>query len=146
MPHYLKLGNIPTKRHTVFRQPNGEMYAEELMGSDGFSGPSSLLYHIHPPTRVLETKTLRTETPEEEHNTTLRMRHFQKGSVNGQSLEVIESATVRFFLFFFVGCLLIASSSSSSSSFSFLFLVDYPSNLACSAIPTYSYAKYTRWS
>ena len=51
------------------------------MGSDGFSGPSSLLYHVHPPTRVLNTKTLREETLEEEPDRTLRMRHFHLGDV-----------------------------------------------------------------
>jgi homogentisate 1,2-dioxygenase len=81
MPHYRTLGQIPPKRHTVFRQPSGELYAEQLMGSDGFSGPASLLYHTYPPTRVLGTKTLRAVTLEEEPDTTLRMRHFHLGEV-----------------------------------------------------------------
>lgn len=81
MPHYHTLGTIPRKRHTVFRQPNGELYAEQLMGSDGFSGPASLLYHTHPPTRVLETTTLRHVALEEETDTTLRMRHFHLGQI-----------------------------------------------------------------
>ncbi|MCH8829218.1 MAG: homogentisate 1,2-dioxygenase, partial [Planctomycetes bacterium] len=81
MPHYHTLGNVPRKRHTVFRQPSGELYAEELMGSDGFSGPSSLLYHTYPPTQVLATKTLRTEQLEEEPDRTLRMRHLHLAEV-----------------------------------------------------------------
>jgi len=52
MPFYHKLGEIPHKRHTVFRQPNGALYQEQLFGTIGFDGMSSLLYHVHPPTMV----------------------------------------------------------------------------------------------
>ena len=52
MPFYHQLGNIPRKRHTQFRKPNGALYYEQLFGTIGFSGMSSLLYHIHPPTMV----------------------------------------------------------------------------------------------
>ncbi len=52
MPVYQKAGFIPKKRHTVFRQPNGELYHEELFGTEGFSSTSSLLYHLNPPTVV----------------------------------------------------------------------------------------------
>ncbi|MBP7821628.1 MAG: homogentisate 1,2-dioxygenase [Saprospiraceae bacterium] len=52
MPIYHQLGIIPPKRHTVFRQPNGSLYNEELVGTQGFAGMSSLVYHLHPPTRV----------------------------------------------------------------------------------------------
>lgn len=54
MPTYLKLGAIPSKRHTVYRQKTGELYHEELFGTEGFSGVSSLLYHCAPPTKVME--------------------------------------------------------------------------------------------
>ncbi|MEM6297378.1 MAG: homogentisate 1,2-dioxygenase [Bacteroidota bacterium] len=54
MPIYHKLGQIPQKRHTQFRQPNGELYNEQLFGTIGFDGMSSLLYHIHRPTQVKE--------------------------------------------------------------------------------------------
>lgn len=52
MPIYHKLGTIPEKRHVVSRQPNGNLYQEELVGTQGFSGMSSLVYHLYPPTRV----------------------------------------------------------------------------------------------
>ncbi|MBW4622827.1 MAG: homogentisate 1,2-dioxygenase [Cyanosarcina radialis HA8281-LM2] len=52
MTYYYKLGKIPHKRHTQFRQPDGSLYHEELMGIHGFSGVQSLLYHLHPPTQV----------------------------------------------------------------------------------------------
>ncbi|MEJ2005233.1 MAG: homogentisate 1,2-dioxygenase, partial [Cyclobacteriaceae bacterium] len=50
--YYQQLGEIPHKRHTQYRQPDGSLYAEELVSSKGFSGVYSNLYHIHPPTRV----------------------------------------------------------------------------------------------
>jgi len=55
MPHYMRSGTIPSKRHTQFRQPNGNLYSEELFSTEGFSNDSSLLYHIHPPTQILST-------------------------------------------------------------------------------------------
>jgi homogentisate 1,2-dioxygenase len=50
--YYHKLGHIPLKRHTQFRQPDGSLYKEELVSSEGFSGIYSNLYHIYPPTRI----------------------------------------------------------------------------------------------
>jgi homogentisate 1,2-dioxygenase len=50
--YYHQLGNIPHKRHTQFRQPDGSLYKEELVSSEGFSGIYSNLYHINPPTRI----------------------------------------------------------------------------------------------
>ena len=52
MPHYLQHGQIPPKRHTQFRQPDGSLYYEEVIGAEGFSGISSIAYHQHPPTAV----------------------------------------------------------------------------------------------
>jgi len=52
MPVYHKLGQIPAKRHTVFRKPDGKLYAEELVSTEGFSSLYSLVYHCHPPTIV----------------------------------------------------------------------------------------------
>jgi len=54
MPIYHKLGNFPQKRHTVYEKPNGGFYYEQLFGTEGFSGHSSLLYHTHRPTQVKE--------------------------------------------------------------------------------------------
>lgn len=54
MPVYRQVGLVPHKRHIVFRQPNGSLYHEELFGTEGFSGVSSLVYHLHPPTMVKE--------------------------------------------------------------------------------------------
>jgi homogentisate 1,2-dioxygenase len=58
MPHYHKLGQIPHKRHTQFRKPDGGLYREEVMGLEGFSGLQSTLYHHFLPPRVQEVEDL----------------------------------------------------------------------------------------
>ena len=52
MPRYHKLGNIPPKRHTIHKSKDDEFYYEELFGTIGFDGMSSLIYHTHRPTQV----------------------------------------------------------------------------------------------
>ena len=52
MPYYRRVGQVPPKRHTQFRRDDGSLHAEELLGSDGFSAESALLYHLHPPTAL----------------------------------------------------------------------------------------------
>jgi len=52
MPFYRKLGNIPDKKHTIFKSDKGDFYYEELFGTIGFDGMSSLLYHTQRPTQV----------------------------------------------------------------------------------------------
>ncbi|GIV35178.1 MAG: homogentisate 1,2-dioxygenase [Chitinophagales bacterium] len=52
--HYHTLGKIPPKRHTQFKKPEGGLYAEQLVSTEGFSDIYSLFYHIHPPTQVLK--------------------------------------------------------------------------------------------
>src|SRR5436190_13248250 len=54
MPIYHKLGNFPQKRHTIFEKPKGGYYYEQLFGTEGFHGHSSLLYQVHRPTQVKE--------------------------------------------------------------------------------------------
>ena len=56
MPYYHKSGNIPHKRHTQFRKPDGGLYSEQLFSTEGFSNDSSLLYHINPPTQIIKTE------------------------------------------------------------------------------------------
>ncbi|KFD39745.1 homogentisate 1,2-dioxygenase [Schleiferia thermophila] len=75
MPIYHTLGIIPRKRHTVFRKPDGSLYYEQLFGTEGFSGVSSLLYHHHRPTMVKEIRQAIDLTPKASvaHNVTSRM-------------------------------------------------------------------------
>ena len=76
MPIYHTLGSMPRKRHTIFRRPDGGLYAEELMGHEGFVGTSSLLYHTHPPTTVISARKVRDVRWEADDETSLRHRHF----------------------------------------------------------------------
>ncbi len=77
MPYYRSLGEIPHKRHTQFRQPDGSLYAEELIGEEGFSFDSSLLYHLYPPTKLLSIEAVETEVQERTPNHPLRPHHFR---------------------------------------------------------------------
>jgi len=56
MPRYHKLGKVPPKRHTAFKDDKGNFYYEELFGTIGFEGMSSLMYHTQRPTQVKEIK------------------------------------------------------------------------------------------
>ncbi len=56
MPYYRVTGEIPRKRHIRFNRPDGGLYAEELVGEEGFSSDSSLLYHVHPPTAIVKSE------------------------------------------------------------------------------------------
>lgn len=63
MPFYYNLGKIPPKRHTQFRKESGDLYYEQLFGTEGFHGFSSLLYHVHRPTMVKSVKEFKDLTP-----------------------------------------------------------------------------------
>src|ERR671910_512472 len=53
MAYYRSVGNVPRHRHTQHRDEEGRLYAEELMGEEGFSSDSSLLYHRGIPSAVV---------------------------------------------------------------------------------------------
>lgn len=77
MPFYHKLGTFPAKRHTVSRQPDGTLYQEELVGTQGFAGMSSLVYHLYPPTLVKELGEPYSVEPKVAITHNLRNRSFQ---------------------------------------------------------------------
>ena len=77
MPFYHKLGNIPHKRHTVFRKKDGSLHHEQLFGTIGFDGMSSLLYHLHPPTIVKEYLGEKDVTPKVAVAKNMKMRSLQ---------------------------------------------------------------------
>ncbi len=52
MPFYCLRGQVPQKRHTQYRKPDGSLYHEELFSTEGFSNTYSLLYHLYPPTKI----------------------------------------------------------------------------------------------
>lgn len=76
MPFYHKLGKIPHKRHTVYRQPDGSLYHEQLFGTVGFDGMSCLMYHVSPPTVVKEILGQKNIAPEVGAERNMIMRSF----------------------------------------------------------------------
>src|SRR5690606_5734390 len=84
MPHYHKLGNIPHKRHTQFRKPNGELFSEQLFSTEGFSNDYSILYHYHPPTRIIKTEAQVSVAPAIAEEKMLRHRSFEGFNIRPQ--------------------------------------------------------------
>ena len=76
MPIYHSMGKFPRKRHIAFRRPDGGLYAEQLVGHEGFTGTSALLYHVHPPTTVKSVRRVKELRWEPDPDPTLRHRHF----------------------------------------------------------------------
>ncbi|RSM65359.1 homogentisate 1,2-dioxygenase [Kibdelosporangium aridum] len=94
MPYYRSVGEIPRKRHTQFRAPDGSLYAEELMGVEGFSSDSALLYHRHLPTAIVNAVHVsdeRTTTP----NLPLKPRHFRSQELKWDSPAEVDAVTGR---------------------------------------------------
>ncbi|MBK6776126.1 MAG: homogentisate 1,2-dioxygenase [Flavobacteriales bacterium] len=84
MPFYHALGNIPHKRHTIHKSPEGNHYYEQLFGTVGFDGMSSLLYHVHRPTQVKEIVGAKDVAPKialEKNMRSLRLKGFEVAPV-----------------------------------------------------------------
>jgi len=107
MPYYRSVGNVPRKRHTTFRQPDGELYSEELVGEEGFSSDSSLLYHARIPSAIVDATPWEVPDQRTEPNHPLRPRHLRlhdlfpdedaaANAVTGRRL-VLGNADVRIF-------------------------------------------------
>ncbi len=77
MPYYRSVGDVPPKRHTRFVRPDGGLHAEELMGEEGFSFDSALLYHRRPPTALRAIEAVDSEEQERTPNHPLAPRHFR---------------------------------------------------------------------
>ncbi len=77
MTYYYKLGEIARKRHTQFRQADGSLYHEEVMGIHGFAGAQSILYHLRPPTAVRRVGLVATAPLVYEEAGPLRPRHLR---------------------------------------------------------------------
>ena len=77
MAHYRTAGEVPRKRHTQFRQPDGSLYQEELMGEEGFSSDSSLLYHRGVPSAIIASQVWELPDLATVANHPLRPRHLK---------------------------------------------------------------------
>jgi homogentisate 1,2-dioxygenase len=81
MPIYQQLGRVPRKRHIAFRDAGGRLLGEELIGNEGFTGPASLLYHLHPPTAVKSVRRLKCLDWKAEPDRLLKHRHFRSAAL-----------------------------------------------------------------
>ncbi|MBM7587833.1 homogentisate 1,2-dioxygenase [Bacillus pakistanensis] len=92
--YYRKLGKIPKKRHTMFKKEDGSLFREQVMGTKGFSGTQSILYHHHLPTEVVKSEVVKKYLPEYEieDEKALRHRHFLTSEVKrtGNGLDARE--------------------------------------------------------
>ena len=77
MAHYRALGSIPPKRHTQHRDEQGALYYEELMGEEGFSSDSSLLYHRNIPSAIAEARVWELGSMDTVPNHPLLPRHLK---------------------------------------------------------------------
>jgi homogentisate 1,2-dioxygenase len=77
MPQYHRLGQVPHKRHTQFRKPDGALYSEQLFSTEGFSSHYSLLYHCHPPTEIIRVDAPYSVAPRIAEEKMLKHRSFQ---------------------------------------------------------------------
>ncbi|MFB4305423.1 homogentisate 1,2-dioxygenase [Actinomadura sp. GTD37] len=82
MAHYRRVGHVPPKRHTQHRHigpGNGEerLHFEELMGEEGFSSDSSLLYHREIPSAITDSRTWDVPDTATTPNHPLKPRHLK---------------------------------------------------------------------
>ncbi|GAB2872629.1 homogentisate 1,2-dioxygenase domain-containing protein [Nocardioides pacificus] len=77
MAHYRSVGAIPPKRHTQHRDAEGRLYREELMGEEGFSSDSSLLYHRGVPSALTASEVWELPSQDREPNHPLKPRHLR---------------------------------------------------------------------
>jgi len=81
MTYYRQMGKIPKKRHTIFRKEDESLFREQVMGTKGFSGVQSILYHHHPPTAMKKAERYQNVTPIYEEEGALCHRHFETDKV-----------------------------------------------------------------
>ena len=74
---YIDRGSIPQKRHTIYKSKEGKFYYEQLFGTEGFHGVSSLLYHIHRPTQIKKIGTPLDVSPKVAVEKNIAPRRFQ---------------------------------------------------------------------
>jgi homogentisate 1,2-dioxygenase len=99
MPYYRRVGEIPRKRHTQFRSPEGGLYAEELMGVEGFSSDSALLYHRHLPTAIVDAEVVTDHRGTLTPNYPLLPRHFRTQDLKSEQQREVDAVTGRRTLF-----------------------------------------------
>jgi homogentisate 1,2-dioxygenase len=81
MPFYRSVGAVPPKRHIQHRDPDGRLYHEELMGEEGFSSDSSLLYHVGVPSGIVDSQVWHLPDQSRTPNHPLKPRHLRLHSL-----------------------------------------------------------------
>ncbi|MFZ7944428.1 homogentisate 1,2-dioxygenase [Neobacillus sp. 19] len=79
--YYRQMGEVPHKRHTMFKKDDGSLFREQVMGTRGFSGTQSILYHHYMPTEVVKSEGAGNYLPEYEVEQSLKHRHFLTSKV-----------------------------------------------------------------
>ncbi len=77
MAHYRRVGDVPRTRHTAFRDDAGALRHEELMGEEGFSSDSSLLYHRGVPSAIVDSQVWELPDLSTQANHPLKPRHLK---------------------------------------------------------------------
>jgi homogentisate 1,2-dioxygenase len=77
MAYYRSLGAVPPTRHTQHRDEQGNLYREELMGEEGFSSDSSLLYHRGVPSAIVDAQVWDLPDQTRSPNHPLKPRHLR---------------------------------------------------------------------
>jgi homogentisate 1,2-dioxygenase len=96
MAFYRCVGDVPPKRHTQHRRPDGGLYAEELMGEEGFSSDSSLLYHRGIPSAIVDARSWQLPSQTTVANTPLMPRHLKLHNlVDGNEWKRLDAVTGR---------------------------------------------------
>lgn len=96
MPFYHRAGKFPEKRHIQFRKPNGDLYAEELVSTEGFSSTYSLVYHCHPPTLVKSIGNPINVAPKAAIGNNMQNRSFMTFNVEAKD-DYLESRVIQLF-------------------------------------------------
>ncbi len=77
MPYYRQVGLVPRHRHTQHRDADDNLYYEELMGEEGFSSDSSLLYHRGVPSAIVASEVWELPDQSRTPNHPLKPRHLR---------------------------------------------------------------------
>jgi homogentisate 1,2-dioxygenase len=96
MPIYHRLGRVPRKRHVAFRKEDGSLHYEELVGNQGFTGPSSLLYHLRLPTATAGARPVRGLGWVTEPERVVRHRHFRTSGLATGASAVLDRVPLLF--------------------------------------------------
>jgi homogentisate 1,2-dioxygenase len=82
--HYFSLGKFPEKRHVQFRQPNGTLYHEQLFSTEGFDNMYSTLYHVNPPTQIVQVNEPFSVAPKLIHDEQLKHRSLKGFNIEAE--------------------------------------------------------------